>query len=179
MKHTVSVILLLSLLIVGCAKKKAHFYQNHKAYITLNAETSSSTFFTDNSGEVKTITKDQCETFNTKLNKIESVYLKQLKLTITDSSGETFSFGKSMKLYINSAAQNELLAASIDSIPDTTGTVLYLKPGGSDLKEFLKADSFTWRLKTDTDESIPEDVHISIYSSFQINAKQNRINKKK
>lgn len=174
-----SLILLLALLIAGCTKKKVHFYQNHSSSVTIHAEASSATFLIDNSGPVNTITKDQCLTFNTKMNKIESAYLKQLKLTITDTSGETFSFGKSFKLYINSTGQNELLAASIDSISDTIGTVLNLKPGGSDMKDFLKADNFSWRLKTENDESIPEDVHITVYSSFQINAKQNRINKKK
>lgn len=179
MTKRISCILLIPLLIIGCTKKNAHFYQNHSSSVTISAEPSSATFFMDNSGQINTITKNQCETFNTKMNKIQSVYLKQLKLTITDTTGETFSFGKSFKLYINSTGQNELLAASIDSISDTIGTVLYLKPGGSDLKDFLKADNFSWRLKTENDESIPEDVHITVYSSFQINAKQNRINKKK
>lgn len=171
-------ILLLSGSLVGCTKKNVHFYQNHTASMTLGAELSPTLVISDKTGNIPTITEEQCPKFNTTVRKINSIYLKQLKLTIKDSAGQNFNFAKKFKLYINAPNLDETLVAYCDSVPDTSAMVLYLTPKNTDVKEYIKSKEFSWHLKTETDESIPLDVHLSVFSSFHINAKQNRIKKK-
>jgi len=42
---------------------------------------------------------------------------------------------------------------------------------GADLKEYIKADKFTLRLNTITDEVMNQDYHINIHSVFYVDAK--------
>nr|WP_299206097.1 hypothetical protein [uncultured Brumimicrobium sp.] len=42
---------------------------------------------------------------------------------------------------------------------------------GADLKEYIKADKFTLRLNTKTDETINSDHHIENHSVFYVDAK--------
>lgn len=178
MTKNLLLILLLTGFLIGCTKKNVHFYQNHTASITLGAELSPSLTLSDKTGNIPTITEEQCPKFNTSERKITSIYLKQLKLTIKDSLEQNFNFAKKIKLYINAPNLDETLIAYCDSVSDTAAMFLHLTPKNTDVKDYIKSKEFSWHLKTDTDESIPQDVHLSVFSSFQINAKQNRINKK-
>ena len=92
-------------------------------------------------------------------------------MTITSPSGETFSFLNSIEIYISSPQFSEKKVAFKESIPANVGDQLICDLVDLDLQEFIKDDRFTLRLKTITDETIPQNVTVDVYTNFFVDAK--------
>lgn len=107
---------------------------------------------------------------DTRKDLIEEIILKTLDLKITSPSNADFSFLKSINLYISAVGLNEVKIAWKDNIP-SDATILNLDVTGVDLKEYIKADKFSLRLNTETDELLASDYHIDIHSVFFVDAK--------
>jgi len=61
--------------------------------------------------------------------------------------------------------------AWLDEIPADPGATLELETSNTDLKEYIKKDSFSLRAATVTDELITSDHHVDIHSVFFVDAK--------
>ena len=107
---------------------------------------------------------------DTRKDLVEEIILKTLDLRITSPSNADFSFLKSINLYISAVGLNEVKIAWKDNIP-SDATILNLDVTGVDLKEYIKADKFSLRLNTETDELLASDYHIDIHSVFFVDAK--------
>lgn len=121
--------------------------------------------------ETETNAAYQFEINDTESKRVKSIFLKKLDLTIKSPTNETFSFLKSVDIYIDSPNQPEVLLASKSSISNEIGKSLSLDLVNLDFKEYIKDETFTLRLKVVTDETIPEDVTIGIASSYLVDAK--------
>lgn len=161
----------------GCKKKFTHFYVDYETETVIPATFSTFLPFSLNTPEMVTNSTYEFENHDTKKKHIESIFLKNLKLTITNPNGETFSFVNSIKLYISSPDVSEKLVATADSIPDNIGNELILDVIDVDLQEYIKADKFKLRLNVTSDETIPQDVNVDIYSNFLVDAKLIRFKK--
>jgi hypothetical protein len=93
-----------------------------------------------------------------------------LDLTITSPSNADFSFLKSINVYISAEGLNEVKIAWKENVPSDV-TLLSLDVTGVDLKEYIKADKFSLRLNTETDELLASDHHIDVHSAFFVDAK--------
>lgn len=168
-------VLFLALFIVGgltsCKKKLTEFHIDYTSEVVVSSTFGQWVPFSLNTPEITTNSEFEFESNDTRKDKINSIKLTELKLTITSPSTETFSFLNSVEIYISSPNLTEKKVAFKDSIPGTVGTVLDCDLVDIELQDFIKEDTFTLRLKTVTDETIPQDVHIDVYTDFFVSAK--------
>ena len=108
---------------------------------------------------------------NTRKDLIEKIYLTELSLTITSPSSADFSFLESIEIYISADGLQEVKVAYKDPVPANDGTVLNMDLIDIDIKDYIKKDSFTLKLKTVTDELLSSDHQINVHSVFFIDAK--------
>jgi hypothetical protein len=120
--------------------------------------------------DIETNSVSTFEVNNTHKDLIEEITLTTLSLTITSPSNADFSFLQSIDVYISANGLDEVKIASKENVP-TDVTVLNLDVTGIDLKEYIKADKFSLRLNTVTDELLTSDHHIDIHSEFFVDAK--------
>jgi hypothetical protein len=106
---------------------------------------------------------------NTRADKVVEVKALTGTLTITAPSGTTFSFAKDAYLYINADGLSENLIAFKENIGNDD-QVITLDLPNVDLAPYIKANSFTLRLKVTTDETLTKDVDIDAKVLFRIKA---------
>lgn len=108
---------------------------------------------------------------DTRKDLIESIKLKELKLTITSPAGKTFSFLKDIHVYISSPGLPEVEVANKLNIDDNVGGELQLDLFDVELKDYIKADTFKLKVSSTTDQLLTGDVNVHIYSNFFVDAK--------
>ena len=121
--------------------------------------------------DVTTQSESTFENNNTHKDLIESIKLKNIKLTIDTPEDGNFNFLKELHVYINAEGVEELEIANIYDLENTNSAILELDILGEELKEFIKKDRFNLRIKTVTDETISESHDIIIDTKFSVDAK--------
>ena len=165
------IVLLIALVAGGCKKKITQFYMDYTSEVTISSTVGQLVPFSLYTPEMTTNSEFEFESNNTRKENINSIYLKELKLTITSPPGETFSFLNSIEIFISSPQHSEQKVAFKSSIPASAGNQLTCDVVDLDLQEFIKDDRFTLRIKTVTDETIPQDVDVEVYTNFFVDAK--------
>ena len=125
-------------------------------------------FFTP---DVTTQSESSFENNNTNKDLVESIKLKNIKLTIDTPEDGNFNFLKEIHVYINAEGVEELEIANIFGLEDTNSNMLELDILGQELKAFIKEDSFKLRIETVTDQTISETHDITIDTKFRVDAK--------
>ncbi|SFU51051.1 hypothetical protein SAMN05216480_105207 [Pustulibacterium marinum] len=108
---------------------------------------------------------------DTRKDLVEEVKLEEFNLTLISPETGDLSFLQTIEIYINADDLSEIKIAWKENIPDDVGTLLELETTDSDLKEYIKKDSFQLRVKTITDEMINQDHEIEVYANFFVDAK--------
>ncbi len=124
-----------------------------------------------NTPDITTNADQQFAIKDTRKDLIQSIKLKQLTLTITDPSTQTFSFLKSVDVYISAPGLPETQVAHKDNIPANVGNTLDLDLFDVELRDYIKADNFNLRITSVTDEIITHAVTVDIYTKFFVDAK--------
>lgn len=109
------------------------------------------------------------ENNNTKAELVKDVKMKEMKLTVTNPANKSFSFLKSIHIYISTNDTDEIELAFLDNINSTSNT-LNLTCTTEKLDTYVKASSFKLRTKAVTKETITEDVSIKADMKFQVTA---------
>lgn len=104
-------------------------------------------------------------------DKIESVELTDLKLTIDAPSGVDFSFLTSAELFMSAGDIAEQRVAWKDEVPAGVGNTLDMSTSSKDLKNFLKQEVVTLRLNIITNTGIVSDYYIGIDTKFLVDVK--------
>jgi hypothetical protein len=118
------------------------------------------------------ITSDSEEEFknnNTNSGLVKDVYLSSLNLTIKSPEGTTFSFLKSIKIYIRTDDSNEILLASKEGIVSSESSI-DLIPTQSKLDTYVKASIYKLRTEVTTREILTHDVTITYNIRFKVTA---------
>lgn len=171
MKKIAFLLLLLSgFLTVGCKKKLTQFYIEYTSQATVPATASTFLPFSINTPALETNSTYEFESNDTRKDRIRSIYLKDLQLDIVSPNGETFSFVNTIELFISSPGLSEKRIAYLDSIPANVGNSMALLIDNTDLQEYIKAETYQLRLKVISDETVPQDVLIDIYTNFLVDA---------
>lgn len=123
----------------------------------------------DFSAETASNSSTVFENNNTKADLVKDVRLKELKLTITKPTDKNFSFLKSIHMYISTNNSDEIELAFLDDINSTSNTIT-LTPTSEKLDKYLKAESFTLRVKTVTKETVSENITVKADMRFQVTA---------
>lgn len=113
--------------------------------------------------------RQQFENNNTNADLVRDVKLEQLKLTITQPSGKTFSFLKSIRIFISTDQQAEMELASLENISTTSG-MIELVPVQEKLDAYVKAPAYSLRTQITTDETLTQDVDIQVDLRFKVTA---------
>jgi len=118
------------------------------------------------------ITTDSEEEFsnnNTNSGLVKDVYLSSLNLNIKAPQGTTFSFLKSIKIYIRTDDSNEILLASKENIVSSASSI-DLIPTQSKLDVYVKAPSYKLRTEITTREILTQDVTLECNIRFEVTA---------
>lgn len=171
MKRALLLFALVIFLFSSCKKKITQFYVDYNSTATIASTFSTLVPFTIYTPEIQSNSEAEFESNDTKKKYINSIFLKDAKLTITSPNGETFSFLNDIEVYLYHSSIGEKRIAKKLAIPSTVGAELILDLDNVDLQEYIKEDSFTLRLKYTTDETIPQDVKVNIYTNYLVDAK--------
>lgn len=113
--------------------------------------------------------EQQFENNHSSKNLVKDVKLEQLKLTITDPQSMTFSFLKSIRVFISSDQSDEIELASLENISTNENTV-ELTPTDEKLDRYVKASSYNLRTEVVTDETLTQPVDIRVDLKFIVTA---------
>ena len=119
--------------------------------------------------EINSNSSSVFENNNTRADLVKDVKLKELKLTITNPANKTFTFLKSVHMYISTDANDEIELAYLDNINSTSNT-LNLTCTTAKLDKYVKAPSFKLRVSALTKETITQDISIKADMKFQVTA---------
>lgn len=119
--------------------------------------------------EVTTNSSAEFENNKTKASMVKDVKIRSLKLSISDPSDKTFTFLKSVHLYISTTDSNEIELAYQDNI-STTANRIDLICTDKRLDEYIKADSYKIRTKVTLKETLTKDVTVKADMKFRVTA---------
>ena len=150
--------------------KATQFEMDYNTEIEVEATSPLSTPFDILSPEVKTNAEAEFQANETAKDHVEYIELRDLELTILSPSDQNFDFLKSIELFINADGVAEQRIAYKNEVPEGQDELI-LETVSTDLKEYIKSESFELRVETVTDESYTEDIRINVYSNFFVDAK--------
>lgn len=119
--------------------------------------------------DVTTNSSAEFQNNNTKADLVKDVKLTELKLTITDPTDKTFSFLKSIHLYISTDANDEIELAYLDNINSMTNT-LNLICTSQKLDKYIKASTYKIRAKAVIKETVTKDITVKSDMKFRVTA---------
>ncbi len=121
--------------------------------------------------EIATNVQQQFKNNNTRSDLIQSAKLSDLVLTITPAGTQSFSFLKSVEIFISAPSMAESKVAYKYDIPDTIGDYLALDVTNAELKGYMAADSFSVRISSVIDKTVKSGITANLHSRFFIDAK--------
>lgn len=119
--------------------------------------------------EVATNSTQSFQNNNTSANLVKDIKLQEIKLTVENPAGKTFSFLKSIKLFISTGQTSEIELASLDDIPPSA-TVITLIPTNAKLDAFIKASSYQLRTSLVMRETLTQTLDIKTDLKFKVTA---------
>ena len=121
--------------------------------------------------DMKTNSESEFAVNDTRKDMVEEIILTGLDMTITSPDNQTFSFLKSIKVYIVAEDLPEVEIAHQENVSANADHKLSLETTGQDLKEYIIKDKFNLRVETVTNETVSRDTDIKIDSRFFVNAR--------
>lgn len=106
---------------------------------------------------------------NTNANLVKDVKLSEMKLTITDPADKTFSFLKSIHIYISTDGTDDVELAYLDDINSNTNSIS-LTTTNNKLDKYIKASTYKLRVKAVTKEALTTNVSIKSEMKFKVTA---------
>ncbi|WPO77268.1 hypothetical protein [Flavobacterium sp. KACC 22761] len=119
--------------------------------------------------EVTTNSSAEFQNNKTKASLVKDVKLRSLNLSISDPSDKTFTFLKSVHLYISTTNSDEIELAYQDNIMSTSNTIDLICTDQK-LDQYIKADSYKIRTKVTLKETLTKDVTIKADMKFKVTA---------
>lgn len=108
--------------------------------------------------------------YNLKPERIQSVTLTSMKLTLTTPAGSDLSFLKSAEIFITAEGLDETRVASISEVPDNTREIEMIVEG-TDLKNFILKDKFGLKIMVVTDKPTIVEHRIDIAMAYVVDLK--------
>lgn len=119
--------------------------------------------------DVTTNSSAEFENNKTKASLVKDVKLRSLTLSITDPANQSFTFLKSVHLYISTSDSDEIELAYKDNIMSTTNTIDLICTDKR-LDQYLKADSYKIRTQVTLKETLTKDVTVKADIKFKVTA---------
>jgi hypothetical protein len=167
----VIVLAILALFIVSCNEvdKLLTFNISNQTTFKINSGLPFNSPFEVATPDVTTNSTSEFKNNNTNVDLVKDVKLQELKLNITNPADKTFSFLKSVHLYISTTADDEIELAYQEDINATTNT-LDLTCTTQKLDKYIKASSYKIRTKVVTKETLTQETTIKADMKFRVTA---------
>jgi hypothetical protein len=170
MKAKISIAAILFIIVFsGCKKLGVNFAINHQANFRVESSSPLNLPFEVSTPDVTTNSSQQFGNNNTTANLIKEIKLEELKLTITNPTSKTFSFLKSIHIYISTNSSNEIELASMENIASTAQTIS-LNCTPENLDKYVKASSYKLRTSVVTKETLTQAVEFRSDIKFKVKA---------
>lgn len=161
--------ILFVVILSGCKKLGVNFAINHQANFRVESSAPLNLPFEVGTPDVTTNSSQQFENNNTAANLIKEIKLEELKLTIINPNSKTFSFLKSVQVFISTDNSDEIELASLDNIVSTAQTIS-LNCTTQNLDKYVKATSYKLRTRVVTKETLAQAVDIRTDLKFKVKA---------
>lgn len=119
--------------------------------------------------DVTTNSSAEFKNNKTEAGLVKDVKLKSLNLTITNPDGKTFTFLKSIHLYISTTDSDEIELAYQDNITETTNMIKLISTNAK-LDKYIKADQYKIRTQVTLKETLTKDVTVKADMKFGVTA---------
>lgn len=119
--------------------------------------------------DVTTNSSAEFENNKTKASLVKDVKIRSLKLSISDPSDKTFTFLKSIHLYISTSNSEEIELAYQDNINSSSNTIDLICTDKR-LDQYIKADSYKIRTQVTLKETLTKDVTVKADMKFKVTA---------
>ncbi len=119
--------------------------------------------------EIPSSSSTEFQNNKTNANLVKDVILSELKLTITNPTDKTFSFLKSIHIYISTDGTDEVELAYLDDI-NIVANSISLTTTATKLDKYIKASKYKLRIKAITKEALTTDVSIKSEMKFKVTA---------
>ncbi|AWK05090.1 hypothetical protein HYN56_12950 [Flavobacterium crocinum] len=119
--------------------------------------------------EVTTNSSAEFENNKTKASLVKDVKIRSLKLSISDPSDKTFTFLKSVHIYISTTNSDEIELAYQDNINVSTNSIDLICTDKR-LDQYIKADSYKIRTQVTLKETLTKDVTVKADMKFRVTA---------
>lgn len=165
--------LVLVIFFAGCKalNKLTQFYVSYDTSMTVPSSLGVGSPFSFATPDVTTNSSQEFSGHNTDKNLINKVTLKELKLTISSPSTQTFDFMKDIEIYMSAGSLPKVMIASMYNIPQTGLTTLQLNVVSDDLKQYIIQDTIKLSVKVTTRKTVAQDTQIDAQSRFLVNAR--------
>lgn len=171
-KKTLAIVAIMTTLI-SCDQldELTNFTINYTTNFTIQSTTLLGTPFAIIIPETTTNSEEEFENNNTNTDLVESVKLTELILTLQTPASGDFDFLNDISIFIDAEGQEERLIASKINIPEDGARVLELDVEDTELREYIRGESYSLRTETTTDQTIESDHAIEIFTLFRVDAK--------
>jgi hypothetical protein len=159
----------LALILISCADISFDIEYTSQATIPSTGITID-TPFTIDTPPVETSSSSEYQANKQYIEQVQNVSPKQIVLTITAPDGETFSFLKSVAVYIDAEGLDQTLIAEKNEVADDVGGTLELSTSDANLAPFIKKDAFTISVTVTTDEVISQDIDVDVNTIMSVSA---------
>ncbi|MBW1656422.1 hypothetical protein [Flavobacterium quisquiliarum] len=119
--------------------------------------------------EVTTNSSAEFENNKTKASLVKDVKIRSLKLSISDPSDKTFTFLKSVHIFISTTNSDEIELAYQDNINVSTNSIDLICTDKR-LDQYIKADSYKIRTQVTLKETLTKDVTVKADMKFRVTA---------
>lgn len=153
----------------GCKKLGVNFAINHQANFRVESSSPLNLPFEVSTPDVTTNSSQQFGNNNTAANLIKEIKLEELKLTITNPTSKTFSFLKSIHIYISTNGSDEIELASLENIASIAQSIS-LNCTSQNLDKYVKASSYKLRTSVVTKETLTQAVDFRSDIKFKVKA---------
>lgn len=119
--------------------------------------------------DVTTNSTSEFSNNKTKAELVKDVKLDELKLSISTPSDKTFSFLKSVHLYISTNDSDEIELAFLDNISSSAKTI-NLTCTSQKLDKYIKASSYKIRTSVTTKETLTQETTVKANMKFKVTA---------
>jgi len=119
--------------------------------------------------EITTNSEEEFKNNGTKTNLVKDVYLSELKLSIVKPKNKTFSFLKTIHIYIRTNDSDEIELAYQNNISSDSKTINLITKD-SRLDKYIKSYSYKLRTEVTTKETLTQDISIIVNMRFKVTA---------
>lgn len=155
--------------ITGCKKGGISFSLSHETNIRIESTSPINLPFEVATPPITTNSSQEFQNNRTAANLVKEVKLEELKLTITNPISKTFSFLKSVQIFISTNSNDEIELATLDNISATAQSIS-LTATQQNLDKYVKASSYSLRTKVVTRETLTQAIDVRADIKFRIKA---------